>query len=229
MTNDHSNPNDKMTKAAKRMALEELNNKWSRKDLPLKSVATNDVPGEGKADADILFVGEGPGKDEDEQGRPFVGAAGKFLNELIESIGYRREDVYIANIIKHRAPGNRDPLPPEIEAYVPWLDEQVKIIEPKLIVTLGRYSLAHFLGDNLSISKIHGQPKRRGGRVIMPMYHPAAALYRGDLRPILLADFARIPKVLELIKTGGAVGDEPSYAPYARGYAEQEDKQSSLF
>src|SRR3989338_4936956 len=128
MTNDHSNPNDKMTKAAKQKALEELNNEWFRKDLPLKSVVTNDVPGEGNPDADILFVVEGAGKDEDGQGRPFVGAAGKFLNELIESIGWRREDVYIANMIKHRAPGNRDPLPPEIEAYAPWLEAQVKII-----------------------------------------------------------------------------------------------------
>jgi len=213
-----------VTKKEKQQALEKLNAKWRRKDLPLKSVATNDVPGEGNPDADILFVGEGPGKDEDEQGRPFVGAAGKFLNELIESIGYRREDVYIANMIKHRAPGNRDPLPPEIEAYAPWLDQQVAIIDPKLIVTLGRYSLAHFLGENLSISKIHGQPKRRGGRVIMPMYHPAAALYRGDLRPILLADFAKIPKVLELIEAGGAVGDEDKVTTEVIP-----DKQGALF
>lgn len=204
--------------------LEKLNKEWSAKELPLKSVATNDVPGEGNPDANILFVGEGPGKDEDEQGRPFVGAAGKFLNELIGSIGYRREDVYIANMIKHRAPGNRDPLPQEIEAYAPWLDQQVAIINPKLIVTLGRYSLAHFLGDNLSISKIHGQPKRRGSRIIMPMYHPAAALYRGDLRPVLLTDFAKIPKVLGLIESNEAVSGEDEVTAEVMS-----DKQGALF
>lgn len=209
--------------------MDKLNNEWSKKDLPLKSVATNDVPGEGDEDAAILFVGEGPGKDEDEQGRPFVGAAGKFLTELIESIGYQRKDVYIANMIKHRAPGNRDPLPQEIEAYMPWLEGQVKIIEPKLIVTLGRYSLAHFLGEGLSISKIHGQAKRnKAGQVIMPMYHPAAALYRGDLRPVLMADFAKIPKVLELIEKGEI--EQPPQPSFAKASGDKsEEKQPSLF
>lgn len=201
----------------KQEELEKLNEQWSNRDLPLKAGATNDVPGEGNPDADILFVGEGPGKDEDEQGRPFVGAAGKFLTELIAGIGFKREDVYIANMVKHRPPGNRDPLPDELAAYGPWLDEQVKIIEPKLIVTLGRYSMAHFLGDGLSIAKVHGQPKRNAkGQVIVPMYHPAAALYRGNLRPVLAADFAKILKVLELIGKGEAVGEE-------------EDKQPVLF
>ena len=182
-------------------ALENLNAEWEGQDLPLKGGATQAVPGEGNADAEVLFVGEGPGKAEDEQGKPFVGAAGKFLTELIEAINYTRESVFIANMVKHRPPGNRDPLPDELAAYAPWLDEQVKIIEPKLIVTLGRYSMAHFLGESLTISKIHGEPKRNAkGQIVIPMYHPAAALYRGDLRPVLHADFAKIPKVLKLIE-----------------------------
>lgn len=167
---------------------------------PLWQGATQSVPGEGNPDADVVFVGEGPGKNEDAQGKPFVGAAGKFLTTLIASIGYKREDIYIANVVKHRPPGNRDPLPDELEACTPWLDDQINIIEPKLIVTLGRFSMAYFLGEGMTISKVHGQAKRRDGRVIIPMYHPAAALYRGDLRPVLHADFAKIPKILELIE-----------------------------
>jgi uracil-DNA glycosylase len=189
-----------MNSENKAKALNELNRQWSKKELPLMSAATNVVPGEGNPDADVMFIGEGPGRDEDLQGRPFVGAAGKFLNELIAMIGWQREDVYIANIIKHRAPGNRDPLPQEIEVYAPWLDQQVAIIQPKLIATLGRYSLEHFLGPGLPISKIHGQPKRRGRQVVLPMYHPAAALYRGNLREVLIEDFKKIPKVLEMVE-----------------------------
>jgi len=167
---------------------------------PLHINANNVVPGEGNPDSEILFVGEGPGKAEDEQGRPFVGAAGKFLDKLIESIKLTREDVYIANLVKHRPPGNRDPLPDELHACTPWLEMQLKIIQPKIIVTLGRYSMAYFLGEGLSISQVHGQPKRKNNRVVMPMYHPAAALYRGDLRPVLMADFAKIPKVIAMTK-----------------------------
>lgn len=195
--------------SSKSTALEALNKEWVKKDLPLKSAATQAVPGEGNPDTEILFVGEAPGEQEDKQGRPFVGAAGKFLNELIAGIDYKREDVFIANTIKHRPPGNRDPLPEELAAYAPWLDEQVKIIAPKLIVTLGRFSMAHFLGDGLSISRIHGQPKRNtAGQVIIPMYHPAAALYRGDLRPVLAADFQKIPKVLALLKKSNQLENE---------------------
>ena len=192
-----------MTTDEKAKALEDLNAEWVKKNLPLKAGATQAVPGDGNPDAEVLFVGEGPGQAEDEQGKPFVGAAGKFLTELIEAIDYTRESVFIANMVKHRPPGNRDPLPDELAAYAPWLDEQVTIIEPKLIVTLGRYSMAHFLGESLTISKIHGEPKRNAkGQVVIPMYHPAAALYRGDLRPVLHADFAKIPKVLKLIEEG---------------------------
>ncbi|MDP3997041.1 MAG: uracil-DNA glycosylase [Candidatus Andersenbacteria bacterium] len=210
-----------MNKQEKEMALVKLNDEWGRKDLPLKSVATHAVPGEGNPDTDILFIGEAPGKNEDEQGRPFVGAAGKFLDQLIAGIGYKREDVFIANVIKHRPPGNRDPLPEEIEAYRPWLEGQIEIIKAHLIITLGRFSMEFLLGPGFSITKIHGQPKRRNGRVIIPMYHPAAALYRGDLRPVLAADFAKIPKVLKLIREGEAVSEEKK--------KEEQKSQKSLF
>jgi uracil-DNA glycosylase family 4 len=198
-----------MTRKEKEQALHTLVEEMESAHLPLESVATQLVPGEGNPDAEIMFVGEAPGKEEDKQGRPFVGAAGKFLNELITSAGYRREDVYIGNVIKHRPPGNRDPVPEEIAAYAPWLDQQIAIILPALIVTLGRFSLAHFLGEGFSISKIHGQPKRnKKGQIIFPLYHPAAALYRGDLRPVLQADFAKLPKVLELVKNKQPVSQE---------------------
>lgn len=192
-----------MSKAEKEQALAALTTRMNTPEIcPLFTAAKNVVPGEGNADTDVMFIGEAPGKNEDEQGRPFVGAAGKFLEQLIESIGLTRQDVYIANIIKHRPPGNRDPLPIEIEAYAPWLEEQIKIINPPLVVTLGRFSMEYLLGPGFSITKIHGQPKRRGGRVIMPIHHPAAALYRGDLRAVLAADFQKIPKVLKLLKEG---------------------------
>lgn len=208
-----------MTRAEKEVALQQLNAKWCKKDLPLKEVATNPVPGEGNPNTDILFIGEAPGQNEDAQGRPFVGAAGKFLDELIVSIGLQRADVFIANIIKHRPPGNRDPLLDEVAAYTPWLDEQIKIIEPKLIVALGRYAMDYLLGPGFSITKIHGQPKRKDGRVIMPVYHPAAALYRRDWQPILRADFAKIPKVLQLIDQGTLASSEPALT---------QEKQASL-
>lgn len=193
-----------MTREEKQKAIDELNKRIAADtSLPLKEGSTNDVPGEGNPATEVLLVGEAPGAKEDELGRPFVGAAGKLLDELIASIGFKREDIFIANLIKHRPPNNRDPLPDEIAAYTPYLDEQVAIIEPKLIVTLGRHSMQYFLGDGPTISKIHGQPKRnKNGQVIMPMYHPAAALYSGNLRPTLFADFAKIPKVIELVKSG---------------------------
>jgi DNA polymerase len=199
-----------MTTAEKEAAIAELNARiHADMSLPLRQIATNTVPGEGSVDAEILFVGEAPGAKEDELGRPFVGAAGKLLDQLIESIGLQRQTVFIANLIKHRPPGNRDPLPEEIAAYTPYLDEQVHIIQPRLIVTLGRFSMQYFLGPSLVISKIHGQPKRNAkGQVVIPMYHPAAALYSGNLRPVLFADFARIPKVLELIKQGKSATSE---------------------
>lgn len=166
---------------------------------------TNTVPGDGADDAEIMFIGEGPGKNEDEQGKPFVGAAGKFLTELIESIGKKREEVYIANVVKCRPPGNRDPLPEEVQACWPYLEEQIQIIKPKLIVTLGRHSMDRFI-PNQKISYDHGKPKRReieglGKLVYYPIYHPAAALYNPHLRQTLIDDFARIPVVLKEIES----------------------------
>lgn len=193
----------------KQQLLGQLNSRWIQIDLPLKDVATQAVPGEGNPNADIMFIGEAPGKNEDEQGRPFVGAAGKFLTELINTIDLTREDVFIANIIKHRPPNNRDPLPDEVIAYTPWLDEQIRIIDPKILVALGRYAMEYLLGPGYSISQIHGQPKRlppgnkpASGRVVMPVYHPAAALYRHNWKPILAADFKKIPPIVELIRQG---------------------------
>lgn len=188
----------------------------------LRTGATQLVPGMGNADADVIFIGEAPGKKEDEQGEPFVGAAGKFLNEMLEHIGLDRGDVYITNIVKYRPPGNRDPLPEEKAALWPYLLRQLEVIEPKLIVTLGRHSMEHFLPGK-RISQIHGQPKRikakwsiddkdgiRDGKqavatwVILPLYHPAAALYNGGQRQVLLDDFAKIPVVLEKLETSSS-------------------------
>lgn len=165
----------------------------------LAKQATNLVMGDGNPNADILFIGEAPGKNEDEQGLPFVGAAGKFLNEMLQTIGMERQDVYISNIVKYRPPNNRDPLPEEKAAFWPYLLRQIKVIEPKLIVTLGRHSMEYFL-PNCRISQVHGQPKRRGDLVIMPLFHPAAALYNGSMRETLLEDFERIPKIISLIE-----------------------------
>ncbi len=158
--------------------------------------ATQLVFGEGSAEADIVFIGEAPGKKEDEQGKPFVGAAGKFLNEMLEMIGLKRSDVYITNIVKYRPPNNRDPLPEEKTAFLPYLEAQLEAIQPKITVTLGRHSLNCFLPD-LSIGQVHGQPKRLKGRVYLPLFHPAAALYNGSMRQTLIDDFATIPAILK--------------------------------
>jgi uracil-DNA glycosylase family 4 len=164
----------------------------------LAATATQLVFGDGNPDADIVFIGEAPGKKEDEQGLPFVGAAGKFLNEMLASIGLSREDIYITNIVKYRPPDNRDPLPEEKAAFLPYLQAQLAAIKPKLVVTLGRHSMDSLL-PGLQISKCHGQPKRYGGQVYMPLFHPAAALYNGGMRATLLEDFAKIPLVLAKI------------------------------
>ncbi len=156
---------------------------------------THAVPGEGPSDVEVLFVGEGPGFHEDQQGRPFVGPAGQFLNDLIRAAGLRREDVFICNVVKCRPPDNRDPLPEEIEACRPYLERQVEVIDPRVIVTLGRYSLGHFLPGQ-TISRIHGTPFVRGGRTIFPMYHPAAALHQASLRAVIIEDIKKLPAVL---------------------------------
>lgn len=165
----------------------------------LAAQATNMVFGDGNADADLVFVGEAPGKNEDLQGIPFVGAAGKFLNEMLAMIGLKRDDIYITNIVKYRPPNNRDPLPEEKSVFLPYLESQLEVIQPKLVVTLGRHSLNCFLPD-LQISQVHGQPKRYNGRVYLPLFHPAAALYNGGLRQTLLDDFALIPAIIQKIK-----------------------------
>jgi DNA polymerase len=164
-------------------------------DCELAKYRTKVVPGEGPEDADLLFIGEAPGWHEDQQGRPFVGPAGEFLNQLLASIGLSREQVYIANVIKCRPPQNRDPLPSEIQACYKWLDRQIEIIRPKMIVTLGRYSMARYF-PNESISKIHGKAWKQGDVICYPMHHPAAALHQGSLCKIIEADMLRIPQIL---------------------------------
>lgn len=153
------------------------------------------VPGEGPADAEIMLIGEGPGFHEDQQGRPFVGPSGQFLNELLASAGYRREQVFIANVVKCRPPGNRDPLPEEIAACDEYLERQIRAINPKVIVTLGRYSMAKFF-SGAKISTIHGKARRVNGRVVVAMYHPAAALHQPALREAVEEDFRRLPEII---------------------------------
>jgi uracil-DNA glycosylase family 4 len=165
----------------------------------LAKSATQLVFGDGSASAELVFIGEAPGKNEDLQGKPFVGVAGKFLDEMLEMINLKREDVYITNIVKYRPSNNRDPLPEEKQAFMPYLESQLEVIQPKLTVTLGRHSLNCFLPD-LQISKVHGQPKRFKSRVYLPLFHPAAALYNGDMRQTLIDDFALIPAILKKIK-----------------------------
>lgn len=158
------------------------------------------VPGEGAENADILFIGEAPGFHEDQQGRPFVGPAGQFLEQLLASINLERRQVYIANVIKCRPPANRDPLPDEIAACKPHLDKQIEYLQPKMIVTLGRYSMARFFPGK-SISKIHGTAQKQGDIICFAMYHPAAALHQASLRQAIEADMLKIPALLaELVK-----------------------------
>lgn len=165
----------------------------------LAKTATQLVFGDGNPDANIVFVGEAPGKNEDLTGLPFVGSAGKFLDEMLSSVNMKRQDVYITNIVKYRPPSNRDPLPEEKEIFLPYLRSQLAVIAPKVVITLGRHSTNCFL-PGLQISVIHGQPKKYKGQVYLPLYHPAAALYNGGLRQTLMEDFARIPLILEKIK-----------------------------
>lgn len=166
----------------------------------LAKTAKQLVFGDGSPDADIVFIGEAPGKNEDEQGIPFVGAAGKFLDEMLGMIQLERQDIYITNIVKYRPPNNRDPLPDEKEAFLPFLQQQLDIIKPKLVVTLGRHSMEVLLPPGLRISQVHGEPKRFNGQVYLPLFHPAAALYNGGMRQTLIDDFARIPAILKKIK-----------------------------
>jgi len=179
----------------------------------LARTRTNAVPGEGQPNARVMLIGEGPGWHEDQQGRPFVGNAGKFLNELLAKAGLKREDVFITNVVKCRPPGNRDPMPDEIAACAPYLDRQLAAIDPDVVVTLGRFSMARwFPGER--ISRIHGQAKRDGRRLIVPMYHPAAALHQAALRGAIEEDFAKLPKILaeaEKTREAETKRDEPRH------------------
>ncbi|MBI4199419.1 MAG: uracil-DNA glycosylase [Chloroflexi bacterium] len=164
-------------------------------DCRLAESRTIAVPGEGPDHPALLFIGEAPGYHEDQQGRPFVGAAGQFLEQLLASIGLRRDQVFITNMVKCRPPNNRDPLPGEIAACGKYLDRQVQLLRPKVVVTLGRHSLAKFL-PGATISKVHGRPRSLGSFILYPMYHPAAALHQQSLRSIVEEDFKKIPSLL---------------------------------
>jgi uracil-DNA glycosylase len=188
----------------KKQKLQKLNTKWREECVcELKKTAKQAVPGHGNADADIVFIGEAPGKSEDEQGVPFVGRAGKFLDEMLGIIKLKREDIYITNIVKYRPPNNRDPLPEEKAACREWLLAELKIIEPKLIIFLGRHAMNNFFPKE-QISQAHGKLliKAFAGmptKYFYALYHPAAALYDGSMREVLISDFKKIPKVLEKI------------------------------
>jgi len=183
----------------------------------------NAVPGAGPANADIMFIGEGPGFHENEQGLPFVGAAGRFLDELLAGIGMQRADVFITNVVKCRPPGNRDPQTEELEGCDGYLERQIQVINPKVIVTLGRFSMAKFL-PNAKISQVHGQPVRVKGRLIVPMYHPAAALHQPSLRSTVEGDFNRLPELI------AQAGEAPEYIEQeTNNNSNEEPKQLSLF
>jgi uracil-DNA glycosylase family 4 len=179
---------------------------------------TKVVPGEGAENADIMFIGEAPGFNEDQQGRPFVGAAGQFLEELLASINLTRKQVYIANVIKCRPPNNRDPLPIEISNCQPWLDRQVQLLSPKIIVTLGRYSMAKYFPGK-SISKIHGTYQLVNGLTYFAMYHPAAALHQGNLRSEIIKDIQKLPGLLSKMQI----------PPVKEDHTKSEPQQMSLF
>lgn len=164
----------------------------------LRSGCLQAVPGEGNIDSPVMFIGEGPGRVEDEQGRPFVGPAGRLLEEVLDSIGWKRDDVYITNIIKCRPPNNRDPLAPEVEEHKPFLERELELVKPKLTVLLGRHALQWFLPGE-KISDLRGTAKRRGDRVFFTTYHPAAALYDPKLKETLASDFKKIPVLLKKV------------------------------
>ncbi len=170
-------------------------------DCALHQGRRNAVPGEGDPKAELMFIGEGPGAQEDAQGRPFVGAAGGFLEELLRSIGLTRRQVYIANMVKCRPPQNRDPLPEEMGACSKYLNRQIELIDPLLIVTLGRFSLARFFPGE-GITRARGRLREKDGRRIYPIMHPAAALYRQEMRGLIVEDFQRIPDILEQARQG---------------------------
>jgi DNA polymerase len=174
----------------------------------LAKTRTQVVPGAGNPESNIVFIGEGPGFHEDQQGLPFVGQSGKFLDELLASIDLRREDVYICNVVKCRPPDNRDPKLDEIDACAPWLERQLDIIKPRVIVTLGRISMSRYFKGQ-AIGGIHGQPKEIDGVLVVPMYHPAAALHQANLRSTILEDFKKLPGLVEEALSKGPKQPEP--------------------
>jgi uracil-DNA glycosylase len=176
----------------------------------LHKTRTHAVPGEGPDDARIMFVGEGPGQNEDEQGRPFVGAAGKFLTELLGSIGLKRSDVFITNIVKCRPPNNRAPRKSEIETCNPYLKSQIGLINPRIICALGTPAITTLIGDEYSASRFHGKPLTKGNVTILPMYHPAAALYDASLKETILGDFQILKQLLEKEETPSANASNPT-------------------
>lgn len=181
---------------------------------PLHQGRIRAVPGEGPPQAELMFIGEGPGFHEDQQGRPFVGAAGKFLEELLGYAGYQREQVFITNVVKCRPPGNRDPEPDELEACRAYLERQITALNPKVIVTLGRYSMARFF-PNAKISSVHGQARKiemgEGPRIVVAMFHPAAALHQQSLRDTLVSDFKKLPQLIAQARAAAPTAgeDEP--------------------
>jgi len=184
------------------------------------------VPGEGPVQAEIMFIGEGPGFHENEQGRPFVGASGKFLDELLAQAGVTRADVWITNVVKCRPPNNRDPLPDEIDTCTSnYLDHQIEIVGPSIIVTLGRFSMGKFF-KAAKISQIHGQMQRVGDRFVIAMFHPAAALHQAALKPAIMADFAKLP---ELLKDARAVLGKSAPPEKQQKQKEDDPKQMSMF
>lgn len=195
-----------LIKMATAEKLKKIHEKWFVDcTCGLKKSATQPVPGDGNPASEIVFIGEAPGKAEDLEGRPFVGAAGKFLNQMLETIGMKRENIYITNIVKYRPPNNRDPEPSEKNACAPWLVEELTAIGPKLIIFLGRHSMNHFFPE-AKISSVHGKllKKKIAGfptENFFALYHPAAALYNGGMRDVLMEDFKKIPEVLKKIET----------------------------
>jgi uracil-DNA glycosylase family 4 len=184
------------------------------------------VPGEGPANAEIMFIGEGPGFYENEQGRPFVGSAGKFLDELLAQAGLKRPEVWIGNVVKCRPPGNRDPQPEELAACNEYLERQIQAINPSIIITLGRFSMGKFM-PGVKISAVHGQMRKVGNRYVIAMFHPAAALHQASLKPAILADFAKLPQLLEQARKG--LGRAATGATRAEETREEDPKQLNMF
>ncbi len=186
---------------------------------PLYKTALNAVPGEGPVDAKIMMIGEGPGANEDKLGRPFVGPAGRVLDEMLASINLKRADIFITNVVKHRPPNNRDPLPEEMEACRVWLDQQIALIQPKVIITISRFAMARWF-PNEKISAIHGRARRFDNLLVVPMFHPAAVLHNVNLRPLLEADFKKLPQYLY---------DNPRTPPPAPPQQDEPPQQLKMF